>query len=489
MRSALLRACASLFFAALLLPGTALAQASQVAETALSEKPNILWIDVEDLSPDLSSYGNELVHTPNIDRLAEEGVRYTHAFAVNPICSPSRSGIITGMYPTTIGAHNHRSSVELPEQVELVTQLLRETDYFITARRPKNDYNFSRTPTFRDLDWDTLPHHQPFFAQIHFQEAHRTFQNDPDHPIDPAEVDLPPYYPNRLLTRVDWARYLETIQILDERVGWLLERLEEAGLAENTVVFLTSDHGRAMPRGKEWLYEGGIRVPLIVRWPGRIEPGQVREKLISNIDLAPTWLEIAGVAPPEWMQGRPFLGYRTNSREYVVATRDRAGSTVDRIRAMRTGRYKYMRNFYPKRPYLQFNEYKYRQYPTVALIEQLQRKDSLSEKVARFAAPRKPKEELYDLKRDPHELNNLADDPAHQELLKRMRSRLNEWIIQTGDKGRLPESPAAVNARVRHDITQFSRAMRERGLSAEVSLEKYLDWWRQELGVDTMNVK
>jgi uncharacterized sulfatase len=212
------------------------------------------------------------------------------------------------MYPTTIGAHNHRSSVELPEQVELVTQLLRETGYFITARRPKNDYNFSRTPTFRDLDWDTLPHHQPFFAQIHFGQAHRTFQNDPDHPIDPAEVDLPPYYPNRLLTRVDWARYLETIQILDERVGRLLERLEEAGLAENTVVFLTSDHGRAMPRGKEWLYEGGIRVPLIVRWTGRIEPGQVREKLISNIDLAPTWLEIAGVAPLSGCRAVRFWG-------------------------------------------------------------------------------------------------------------------------------------------------------------------------------------
>lgn len=456
------------------------------------ERPNILWIDTEDLSPDLGCYGEKVVDTPNIDRLANEGVIFTNAFVTGPVCSSSRSAVATGMYQTSIGAHNHRSNRDkpLPKGIEHFSHYLREAGYFVCngqalsgGRRGKLDYNFklSFEEAFDGTDWSQRRPGQPFFAEVHFSEAHRTFHHDPDNPIDPDKVEIPPYYPDHPLTRKDWALYLETIQILDRKVGEILKRLEDEGLAENTVVFLWGDHGRAMVRGKQFLYEGGIRIPLIVRWPGRITPGTVRDDLVSTIDLTATWLRIAEVDVPDHMQGMDLFSDETAKREYIFAARDRCDETVDRIRCVRTKRYKYIRNFLPDRPYTQFNAYKKLQYPVLTLMEVLHKQGKLTPEQERFMAPTRPEEELYDLENDPYELNNLADDPRYQDVLRELRGKLEKWIEETGDQGEIPEEPEVLEYWRREAVERFAKRMKERGLSPDIGPEEYLRWWEEKL--------
>jgi len=456
------------------------------------KKPNILWIDTEDLSPDLGCYGNDLVKTPNIDGLASEGMRFTNAFVSAPVCSASRSAVITGMYQTSIGAHNHRSNRQkpLPENIRLVTDYLRDAGYFTCngqaltdGRRGKLDYNFKMSfeDAFDGTDWSQRKSGQPFFAEVHFSEAHRAFHKDPDNPIDPDRVEIPPYYPDHPITRKVWALYLETIQNLDKKVGKLLQRLEDEGLAENTVVFFWGDHGRAMVRGKQFLYEGGIHIPLIVRWPGHIEPGSLNDELVSAIDLAPTWMEIAGIDIPDYMQGQDLFGSDRVERDCIFAARDRCDETGDRIRCMRTKRYKYIRNFFPEQPYTKFNAYKKLQYPVLTLMEMLYSEGKLTAEQAKFMASTRPKEELYDLQDDPHELHNLANEPDYQGILKELCSKLDTWIEETGDQGEIPEDEEVVTYWDKNFEEHFSKNMEERGLESDISPEKYIDWWEKKL--------
>lgn len=456
-----------------------------------SDQPNILWLDIEDVSPDFSCYGTPLVKTPNLDQMAGEGVRFTNAFTSAPVCSPSRSAIATGMYQTTIGAHNHRShrrdDYQLPEPVKVITKYFQDEGYFCTRgqfgnrkARGKLDFNFSFEfeEGFDGTDWDQREKGQPFFAQLHFHEVHRPFEKDEQNPIDPDQVELPPYYPDHPLLREDWALYLESIQVMDRKVGQVLERLEKEGLAENTAVFFTGDHGRAMLRGKQWLYDGGIRIPLLVRWPGHISPGTVDHQLINAIDLAPTWMKIAGIDPPEYLQGHDFLDPNNPEREYLFAARDRCDETDDRIRCVRTKRYKYIRNFYPERPYMQMNVYKKRRYPAFTLMKVLHDRGELTPIQEKFMAEYRPPEELYDLRDDPHEVHNLANDPDFSHTLKFFRTKLDEWIFETGDKGQVPEDPKIAQY---WDKTMYSRYedwMKQRGLSPDISKEDYLEWWK-----------
>ncbi len=463
------------------------------AESQAAERwplPNILWLDAEDMCPELGCYGMPLVHTPNLDRLAAEGVRFERAYATCPVCSPSRSAMLTGMYQTTIGAHHHRSNRDtpLPDGVRFLTDYLREAGYFTVngnAERPgrpgKQDFNFKVDHPYDGTDWGGRKPGQPFFAQLHFSEAHRTFHADPDHPVDPDAAELPPYYPDDPLARLDWALYLETIQHLDKKVGAVLDRLEAEGLADNTVVFFTSDHGRAMVRGKQWLYEGGIRVPMIVRWPGRIKPGTVRRDLVSLLDLAPTWLRIAGLEPPAHLQGHDLFDTEFPPREWFVSARDRCDGTDDRIRCVVTPRYKYIRNFHPQVPYTQFNEYKTRQYPVLTLLGVLHERGELTPEQARFMAPYRPPEELYDLKQDPHEVHNLADDPAHTATLERLRAQLDEWICESGDRGQIPERPEEAFAEDQVDVEQWAEFVGELGFDPREEAGRYLDWWRERM--------
>jgi len=447
----------------LILAGVAVLCYGGLSRAAETTSPNILWLIAEDLGVELGCYGNKLVHTPNLDNLAGEGARYTNAFTTAPVCSASRSGFMTGMYQTSIGAHNHRShrrdGYRLPDGVHVITDYFRQAGYFTANVRTaapgvrgtcKTDFNFNVEKPFDGTDWNQRRDGQPFFAQVNFSETHRRFKKARENPVDPQKVTLPPYYPDHAIAREDWALYLDTVGYLDAKVGAVLKRLEEEGLADTTIVFFFGDHGRAHVRGKQWLYDGGIHIPLIVRIPERFrprghgEPGTVCDDLISAIDIAASSLAWAGTKLPTKMEGRPTLFPGVDQREFIVAARDRCDETVDRIRCVRTKRYKYIRNFYPDRPYTQPNRYKERQYPVLGLLKQLHSKGKLTPVQELFMAARRPPEELYDLTTDPHEVSNLADSPRCQQVLKDLRAKLAGWIEQTGDQGRIPEDPSII---------------------------------------------
>lgn len=457
------------------------------------KRPNILWLISEDTSPDLGCYGNKLVKTPNLDKMAAEGAMFTNAFATGPVCSASRSGFMTGMYQTSIDAHNHRSHRDdgytLPAPVEVITEYFRKAGYFTCncaglnyKKAGKTDWNFKpKRDPFDGTDWSQRKPDQPFFAQMNFSLTHRAFQRDEKRPIDPDKVELPPYYPDHPLTRRDWADYLESLQVLDTQIATALAWLEKEGLAKDTLVMYFGDHGRPHVRGKQWLYEGGIRIPMILRWPGHIKAGTVIDDLVSTVDFAPTFLTFAGIEPPKHLQGQAYPGRAGKQRKYIFAARDRCDETVDRIRCVRSKRYKYIHNYYPDRPYTQFNAYKKQQYPVLTLMQVLHKQGKLTDAQARFMAPTRPKEELYDLKNDPHELHNLAYDPKLQRVLREHRKQLETWIETTDDLGRETEPVETIAYWQKHMAEFFKQRMEERGLSPDVSDEAYLKWWENKL--------
>jgi arylsulfatase A-like enzyme len=429
---------------------------------AEDKRPNILWLIAEDFGPHLGCDGTPQVWTPHLDRLAAQGMRYTRAFTTAPVCSPSRSAFMTGMYQTTIGTHNHRShrddGYRLPAGVRLLTDHFRDAGYFTANVREmptdlgfhgtgKTDWNFDYPGKPFDSDrWADLKTHQPFFAQINFQETHRKFHAPKR--ADSAKVVIPPYYPDHSVTRDDWAAYLDSASELDRKVGLVLRQLESDGLAKGTIVVFFGDNGQAHVRGKQFCYESGLRVPLIICWPqGRAMPkhfksGSVDDRLIAMIDLAPTMLGIAGVAKPAKLEGEAFLGDRSAApRQYVFGARDRCDETVFRFRTVRDARYRYIRNFTPERAFLQANEYKEKQYPVWNLLKELHAAGALTPAQARLCAPNMPAEELYDLDRDPHEIDNLAGSSEHAEVLSRLRAALEKWIDDTNDQGRQLEPP------------------------------------------------
>lgn len=439
-----------------------LAFGSFALDTSARNRPNILWLIAEDLGPHLGCYGTKQVWTPNLDRLAAEGVRYTRFFTTSPVCSPSRSAFMTGMYQTTIGAHNHRShrddGYRLPAGVRVLTDWFRDIGYFTANIRElpdsfgfrgvgKTDWNFTYVGKPFDSDrWADLKTHQPFYAQINFQETHRAFHAPKR--ADPAKVEIPPYYPDHPVTRADWAQYLDSATELDRKVGLVLRQLEADGLADNTVIVFFGDNGQAHVRGKQFCYDSGLNVPLIIRWPKtspppkHFKPGGVDDRLIVAIDLAPTMLGLTGASKLPKTQGEIFLGDRSGPpRRYVFGARDRCDETVFRFRTVRDVRYRYIRNFTPDRPFLQPNEYKEKQYPVWNLLKELCAAGQLTPAQAALCAPSMPEEELYDLRTDPHEIHNLAKSPRHQHVLKRLRAALEKWIEQTNDQGRELEPP------------------------------------------------
>jgi N-sulfoglucosamine sulfohydrolase len=466
---------------------------SSMAAKSPAERPNILWLISEDTSPDIGCYGAQVVKTPNLDKLASEGLRFNNAFVTSPVCSASRSAFMTGMYQTSIGAHQHRTHdpKPLPNNVRPITEYFRDAGYFVTNQsgvnpdKPgKTDWNFTVPfERFDGTDWHARKPGQPFFAQINFPMTHRTFRPDHLNPINHEDVALPPYYPDHPLAKRDWADYLEDMQILDRAIGAVLQKLETDGLADNTMVVYFGDGGRPHVRGKEFLYEGGIRVPLIMRWPRNLEAGEVFDALVSAIDIGPTCMSLAGLTIPDSMEGQPFLGPDAQTRNYIIAARDRCGSTYDRMRCVRTARYKYIKNFLPHLPWFtQSNLYKRRQYPVLTLMEVLYAQGRLTPEQARFMAPSKPAEELYDLDTDPHELHNLAEELSSQAILSDLRMTLSNWIQETGDKGQISEDSAIAAERHRKALMPgHARVMAQRDLSVDVAPQEYLKWWEKEL--------
>jgi uncharacterized sulfatase len=414
-------------------------------------RPNIVWIVAEDLSPSLGCYGDKDAITPNLDRLAAQGARFTRCFTHAPVCAPSRSGLVTGMYPTTIGSHHMRSTLKNPPPTFL--DELRKNGYFVSWPG-KTDWNFTPPKAAFDStqNWMTRGElKEPFFAYVNFTVTHEsqirvpkakyetnTTRLKPAERRDPVKVTLPPYYPDAPEVRRNVATYHENATALDYSVGDVLKWLDDKRLADNTVVFFFGDHGWGMSRGKRWLYDSGLRAPLLVRWPGVIKPGMVREDLVAFVDLAPTVLNIAGVPAPERMQGHDFLGEMRKKRKYVFAARDRMDETFDRIRAVRDERFKYIRNFYPELPYAQPINYM-DEMPTMRVWRQWAADGKLTGPQKLFFAATKPSEELYDTQADPHEVNNLAAHPAHADKLKELRDALDEWVKDTKDLGEVPE--------------------------------------------------
>ena len=403
------------------------------------QKPNILWILIEDWSTDLSCYGTPLVHTPNIDKLASQGIRFQWAYTTSPVCSTSRSAMMTGFHQNYIGAHQHRTSGKkpLPHGIKPIPHLLEEAGYYTaTMAGGKTDCNFT-TPRklFMGKSWKGRKKGQPFYVQATFAGTHRNFMRDKERPIDADKVKPPPYDPDLPLVRRDWANGLETVQIVDRQVGGILKQLDDEGLAENTIVFFIGDHGRCHIRGKQFLYEAGVRVPLIVRWPKHIKPGSVSSELTSTLDICQTIVKLAAAKPAHELHGRYLFGEDLVKRNYIHFNRDKMDSTHDAMRAVRTDRYKLIHNLMPERAYCQLNEYKEKQYPILALMNVLNQQGKLNPVQARFMAAKKPEFELYDLKSDPHEINNLADDPKHSKLKGELLAEINRWRKEVNDPG------------------------------------------------------
>lgn len=395
-------------------------------------RPNVLWIAIEDWSPDLSCYGTKGIHTPHVDKLASQGIRYERAFTTSPVCSTSRSAMMTGFHQNYIGANQHREHDKrpLPHGVKPIPHLFAEAGYFTALMSWKTDCNFTpnkKAELFMGEDWNERKPDQPFFARITFGGTHRSWKRDPARPIDINDVELPPYYPDTPFVRRDWANGLEQMQLVDREVGVLLQRLEAEGLTDNTIVFFIGDHGRCHIRGKQFLYDGGTRIPMIMRWPSKIAPGQVSKDLVMSIDICATILEAAGIKPPVPLHGKSLLSEAVKHRKYVFAARDKMDETHDAMRAIRSRDHKLILNLMPERPWCQYNRYKEGAYPVLAEMNVLNLKGQLTPQQAAFFAPTKPEIELFDLRHDPHEVNNVADDPSYAAVRATMLSELDDW--------------------------------------------------------------
>ncbi len=448
----------------------AVARGAEPGAAAPRPRPNILWFVVDDMSADFACYGQSLVATPHVDRLAAEGTRFRHAFVTAPVCSPCRSALVTGMYQTTIGAHHHRSGrgvlrIDLPAAVRPLPAILHDAGYWTAigeglggdtpaARRlGKTDYNFRWDESIYDAsDWGGRAAGQPFFMQVTLPGGKLRGQGGEattklaararerfGSAVDPAAVTLPPYYPRDPVLLADQAAYLDAVRFTDDHVGQVLARLGREGLLESTLVVFMTDHGISHARGKQFLYDEGTHVPLVVRGPG-IPRGAVRDDLVEQIDLAALSLAAAGLDVPEWMQGRDLFAAGYRPRAAVFAARDRCDETVDRLRSVRTPTHLYIRNFLPRRPALQPNAYK----DDKAIVQRLRALhaagglDPLAERL--LFAPERPLEELYAWRTDRHQLENLAADPAHAAVLGEMRTRLADWQAATRDPGPEPEA-------------------------------------------------
>lgn len=452
--------------------------AARPAHAADSARPNILFILAEDIGPHLACYGTPLVSTPNLDALAARGVRYTQAFTTAPVCSASRSAIMTGMYQTSIGAHQHRTwpwnKKPLPAGVRTLTDYFRGAGYFTAnlSAGPgkskkttasglnisgadgagKTDFNFLVEKPFDGHDWNQRAPGQPFFAQITIAESHKgpgwalvRSKDSPVGRVDASKIKLPPYYPDHPVVREEYATYLDAIALMDSYVGEVLARLERDGLAGNTIVVFIGDNGQCLFRSKQFLYDGGIHIPLLVAWPDRHRAGAVDAQLVSSIDVSAAMLGFASVKTAPVFQGRDFLAPGSTPRAHIFAARDRMDESTDRMRAVRTSQWKYIRNYFPAIPYMQRNAYKERQYPTWNLVKDLARAGQLTPEAALFAADRKPVEELFDLSTDPHEVKNLAENPAHAAKLRELRALIDRWVVESGDQGGAMEDPLDIS--------------------------------------------
>lgn len=453
--------------------------ASVVSAYSQNEKPNILWIVCEDISPTLSFYGDKTAKTPNLDALAKESLVYDNAFATTPVCAPSRSAIITGMLPSSIGTMHMRTakdmqswgnlkyrdtvkdplgnlvrdlkgnlireySAVIPDNVKCFTEYLRIGGYYCTNNQ-KTDYQFAAPQSAWDENnakahWKNTPSGMPFFSVFNFGETHESkiWETKSELTVNPKDVFVPPYYPDNDVVRKDIARHYSNIEILDKKVGELISELKKDGLYENTIIFFYSDHGGPLPRQKREIYDSGLKVPFLVRFPKGDKAGRTSQ-LISFADLAPTILSLAGIKPPADIDGQAFLGkYKTNDRNVIFATSDRFDEFSDRIRVVRDKQFLYVKNYHKELPKYKNVAYRFSMPMMKNIIES--RDNKLLNTSQNYWFVPKEEEELYDCVNDPFQLNNLAQKPEHQKKLQEMRLLVINQFDKKKDFGQLAES-------------------------------------------------
>lgn len=467
--------------------------------TGIAAPPNIVWIIADDMSPDTAAYGLAQVKTPHLNRLAAEGRRYTRAYSTAPVCSSSRSAFILGCYQTTTGLHPHdtENPQPLPAPYKPLPTLLREAGWFVTnAAAPgsirsgkkitkgKTHYNFAHDAKqlFDGDDWRKRKPGQPFFAQFQITEPHRPFPiPDSFDETALAAIKLPANYPDHPLVRRDWYAYQRSVEVVDQRVGAILDQLQTEGVLDNTLVIFFADHGRPMPWGKQWLSVEGLQVPLIVRGP-KIDPNHVEDRLVSLIDLAPSALQLAGLPIPDWMQGKPILSGEFPNRNELFAARDRCGDAMDRIRAVITQDHWFVRHFHPEQSRLNWSSYKEDQYPGMPLLRELQREGKLAAFPAHWLAPTRPATELFDLKTDPQGLHAITDPQATTAFT----ARLDTWITETQDQGTsgdpTTEPPLAEIQKAKR--ADYQRNWKKRLNNPEPTDPEKLAWWLKSYHLD-----
>ncbi len=442
-------------------------------------KPNVLWITGEDMSAKwLGCYGNKQIKTPNFDKMASEGFLYTRCHAHVPVCAPARSGWITGIHPVSTGAIYMRSQYPTPKSLVWYPDSLRANGY-LTANFNKTDYNTSNRKSpgpgggenegncghYTDT-WDSYLNEcwndpkrkpdQPFFqvnnsAGCHESHLHRN--KDKLDGVDPATMKLAAYHPDIPEIRLDYARVTAGVMGADKTLGKILAKLEMDGLADNTIIIYTSDHGGIIGRSKRFLYDSGTQAAFIIRipekfkhlWPAE-KPGARIDRLISFLDMPKTWLAITGSAIPKDMQGNIFLGDQQDPpRKCLFMARERMDDVPDMQRAVRDDRFLYIRSYEPFRPNGQYLEYLWKapSMPAWEACYKAGRTDSLT---GAFFRP-KAVEQLFDCDSDPDNVKNLAADPAHAERLARMRDVLKIQQTTTHDCGFLPEGILANRAK------------------------------------------
>jgi N-sulfoglucosamine sulfohydrolase len=419
------------------------------------ELPNILWITSEDNSPFLGCYGDEFATTPNLDKLASEGLLYTHAYANAPVCAPARNTIITGVYANSGGHEHMRSTYEKSDDIHYYTEYLREKGYYC-SNNWKEDYNISMDQTKniwdergRSAHYKNRAEGQPFFAIFNSTLSHESsihkFKAESDLRHRPEDVRLPPYHPDTKEMRHDWAHYYDNVEDMDTWVGEMLKELEESGEAENTIVFYYGDHGGVLGRSKRFIYESGTRVPFIIRIPDKYKylldgkkPGDKESRFISFVDLAPTLLSIIGTQIPDYMQGKAFLGtQKTDEPEYAFMFRGRMDERYDMSRAVRNREFRYIKNYMSFRPNGQPLDYLWLA-PSMPSWEKAFNEGRCNAVQSAFFLP-KPAEQLFHTKSDPWEVNNLVGDPDYKEVLEELRSASINWVRKVKDAGFIPE--------------------------------------------------
>ncbi len=472
---------------------------SQTKDNVSKKKPpNIIWLMAEDMSTDLACYGLPNVKTPYLDKMATEGIRFDNAFVTNPICSPSRSAMMIGTHQVKTNTHHHRSNRDVPldEQFTPFTQKLREAGYTtilgnhaVMSKGRKIDVNFKhkaigpwngktefglfdKYDTFEKVD-------EPFFAQIQLKVTHRgdwwdEVRNKSEHPVNPDEVEMPPYMADHPAIRLDWAKYLDQIEYMDNEVGLIFKELEDKGMADNTVVIFIGDNGRCNIRGKGYLHDPGLRIPLIVYYPKQFKGGEIRKDVVSATDITASILDFANIEIPSYMTGKPMFSEDFN-REYVYGARDLWDEIEEQSRAITSGDWKYIRNDKPEVPFDAHQGYLEFYRPAVHVMRALKQKGKLSKEQAFFFQDSKPVEELYDLKNDPYELVNLAQDSKYGDQLAKMRAKTKDLDARMKPVSNVynPKSMAQTIGLVKWIKTDHPEIQKQMEAGVEVGFKKW----------------